>query len=59
MKLSNTVGVIRNDQILIATASVESQNKKLIPGVMVKGKIICEPLTLFEYIYKAINIVIN
>ena len=59
LKLGNVVSIIENDQIIIATAIIDAQNEELIPGTMAKCKIICEPVTLLEYLSRAINIVIN
>ena len=56
LKLSNVVQIVNGEQTVIATAIVETSSKDLLPGIMAKCKIVCEPLTLKEYVYRTFNV---
>ncbi|MFC1528923.1 HlyD family secretion protein, partial [Candidatus Latescibacterota bacterium] len=58
-RLGNVVRIMRDEQVIIATASLEGNGEPLLPGTVARCSIICEPITLYEYLFRAITAVFN
>ena len=56
-KLGNVISFHGIDQVVIAKASIETDDNSLLPGTVAMGRIICEPVTLYEYFLRALNII--
>ncbi|MBT4483390.1 MAG: HlyD family efflux transporter periplasmic adaptor subunit, partial [Candidatus Latescibacteria bacterium] len=58
-RLGNVVHIMRDEQVVVATASLERNGAPLLPGTVARCSIICEPVTLYAYIFRAITAVFN
>ncbi|MFC1694262.1 HlyD family secretion protein [Candidatus Latescibacterota bacterium] len=56
-KLGNVISFHGSDQVVIAKASIETDDNSLLPGAITMCRIVCEPITLYEYLLRALNII--
>jgi len=54
LKLGNVVHILNGEQVLLATASLNAQNKDILNGTMTRCSIVCEPLTPREYLVRSV-----
>ncbi|HUT62477.1 MAG TPA: hypothetical protein VMZ04_00835 [Anaerolineae bacterium] len=52
--MGNVVHILNGEQVLLATASLNAQNKDILNGTMTRCSIVCEPLTPREYLVRSV-----
>ena len=59
VKLGNAVQIINGEQYFIATSLLESNGENILAGTISRCSIICEPVTLSEYLTRTIHTLLN
>ena len=58
-KIGNVATILRDEQVFVVTASMETNGQDPLAFTITRCSVICEPITLYEYLFRSINSVFN